>query len=286
MAADIAARFARETAKHQLTVLHDDGLYKHLKFKQPGDSAYWFDLITVPGSLIFRGDGESFVFARERDMFGFFRSNPDRKTMRISPDYWAEKLTSDRDSVRVYSREVFDRYVAEILKDAEEQWPGVTDAWVLETDDAFDYNLDHEQSARDALDSFSYSPKGDDETAFRFTDTWEASFRDFDWWYLWGCHAIVWGIARYDAATIARSLTVPQQRALMGTFARNIRRCRSGRKGYGWYQDGDWKGRTDGPAERIIALRLAHVQGTGGTGSLLLPTALGEAVRDVLIGAA
>lgn len=193
----IAERFARESAKHELTILHDDGLYRHLKFKQAGDSAYWFDLVTAPGVLLFRGDGESFAFSRLTDMFEFFRSNPDRNTMRISPDYWAEKLTSSRDAAKEYSREKFDEYVADLLKDAEENWPGVTAAWAYETDDSFEYNLDDEESARQALSDFRFAVKGRD-SAFQFEDTWEADFKDFDWWYLWACHAIVWGIARYD----------------------------------------------------------------------------------------
>lgn len=125
----IAERFARETAKHEMEILHDDGLYRHVKFMDPKNSGYWYELITAPNSLTFRGDGDSFVFHRERDMFGFFRSNPDRLTHRISPDYWSEKLTSDRDCVKVYSRDKLDRHVADILSEDEERWPGVTAAW-------------------------------------------------------------------------------------------------------------------------------------------------------------
>jgi hypothetical protein len=40
-------------------------------------------------------------------------------------------------------------------------------------------------------------------TPFRFEDTWEWSFKDYDWWFLWACQAIVWGIAQYDAAKAA-----------------------------------------------------------------------------------
>jgi hypothetical protein len=228
-----AERFEVDTAKHELTILHDDGLYRHLMFKQPGTSYCWFELITAPWSLTFRGDGQSFVFSREKDMFGFFRSNPDRLTMRISPDYWAEKLTSSRDAAKAYSREQFDQSVADHLAEAEEEWPGVTAAWKSETDESSDYDLDYEEVARQALSDFEYGAKtkvecscrqsleidADDITpsdwlqkhaghartkrridGFRFTDTWEWNLADFDWWYLWACHAIVAGIAQYDKA--------------------------------------------------------------------------------------
>lgn len=199
-----AERFADETKHHKMTVLHDDGLYRHLRFmsQEPGkppNSGYWFDLITVPGSLIFRGDGESFVFARVRDMFEFFRSNPDRNMITISPDYWAEKLTSNRAAAKAYSREVLDQYVAGELKDAEERRPGIAKAWKFETGDASDYYLDDEDSARQALADFEYAVEGHDST-FRFEGTWEWDLKDFDWWYLWACHAIVSGIAQYDEA--------------------------------------------------------------------------------------
>ena len=196
----IAERFARETAEHEMTILHDDGLYRHVRFMGSNDSAYWFDLITVPGSLVFRGDGESFVFARIKDMFEFFRSNPDRTTHRISPDYWAEKLTSDRDSVKTYPRAKFDQHVAKALEHAELYWPGVTKAWAAETGDGMYYDLDYEECARKALCDFVFQPKGRRGELFMFRDTWEWDLKDFDWWYLWACHAIVTGIARYDQA--------------------------------------------------------------------------------------
>lgn len=192
----IAERFARETAEHAITILHDDGLYRHIRFMAPKHSAYWYELITVPGSLTFRGNGTSFVFALTADMFGFFRSNPDRATMRISPDYWAEKLTSDRDSVKTYSREKFEQLVAERLEAAEDSHPGVTEAWRFAVEDGLDWDLDYEECAREALRDFRHDK-------FQFTDTWEWDLRDFDWWYLWACHAIVTGIAHYDQATTA-----------------------------------------------------------------------------------
>jgi hypothetical protein len=198
---EAAERFARETEHHKLTILHDDGLYRHLRFmpESPRSSMYWFDLITVPGALIFQGDGESFVFRRDEDMFEFFRSNPDRDTLRISPDYWAEKLTSNRAAVKAYSRAVFEQRVAEALADAEDHWPEIAAAWKLHADDPYDYDLDDEGSARQALADFQYTVEGHDET-FEFSDTWEWDLRDYDWWFLWACHGIVWGIAQYDAA--------------------------------------------------------------------------------------
>lgn len=37
---------------------------------------------------------------------------------------------------------------------------------------------------------------------FRFADSWEWDLRDWDWWFLWACHAIQWGVAQYEAARV------------------------------------------------------------------------------------
>jgi hypothetical protein len=197
---DIAARFARDTADHQMTVLRDEGLYRHLAFRrmvwrpplrepQP-TSLYWFDLITVPGALIFQGDGDSFVFRRIEDMLDFFRG----PVGQINPGYWAEKLTSGHDQVMRYDEDLFVTRVKEAFVDAARHGgvPAGTGRAlrdeVLSEDVIFD-----EYTARAALDGFEH--KG-----FRFHDTWEWDFRDYHWWFLWALHAIVWGIAQYDAS--------------------------------------------------------------------------------------
>jgi hypothetical protein len=180
---------------HEMTILHDDGLYRHLLCKSPDHSTYWFELITAPGSLTFRGDGESFVFARERDMFGFFRS--DRGA--INPTYWSEKLTSDRDAAFKYDERSFRTQVWEHVRQYGAEYRGLAKAAQEHLFDGWaEYNYHNENEARAGLDSFKY--EHDVLKPFTFTDTWEWDFKGFDWWFLWACQAIVWGIARYDEA--------------------------------------------------------------------------------------
>ena len=227
--------FAADTAKHEMTIKHDDGLYRHIRFSAPGGSSYWYELITVPRALIFRGAYESQVFSRTEDMFGFFRSNPDRLTMRISPDYWAEKLTSDRGCVKRYDQDKFERIVKELTVEAirDHSAPrGIGKAVRQQILDSWEIGF--EDSARAVLEAFEHGAKtklgcyrcgqtleideddlvpaewhqrhgGHVQTkqrveGFRFYDTWELDFKDFDHGYLWACHAIVAGIAQYDAA--------------------------------------------------------------------------------------
>lgn len=184
--ATAASRFTRNTADHQMTVLHDDGLYRHLRFMNPKSSEYWFDLVTWPGRLAICGDiGEDYVFSRLPDMFEFFRGDG------INPHYWAEKLGGGRHSVQEYSESLLRQLVVEhFVGDA--QWNGVPPGtgkalrtWVLNED------LSDEDHARSVLEDFAYQ-------GYAFRDVWEWNFHDYEPSFLWACHAIVWGIGQYD----------------------------------------------------------------------------------------
>ncbi|WP_239934216.1 hypothetical protein [Streptomyces sp. CBG31] len=188
---DIAERFARDTASHQMTVKHDEGMYRHLLFRSPKSSEYWFELVTWPGSLTMRGDvGDGYTFSRLADMFQFFRSD---RQWGINPHYWAEKLGGGRDSVKEYSEQALrQRVVEQFVNDA--RWGGVPAGtgkalrtWVLDED------LSSEHEARNILEDFAHR-------GYEFSDVWEWNFRDYDPHFLWACHAIQWGIAQYDAA--------------------------------------------------------------------------------------
>jgi hypothetical protein len=80
-----ARRFASETSKHQMTVLHDDGLHRTLRFANPDSSLYWYEITTTPGQLVFSGDGDSFVFRLAPDMFEMFRHPDGRFTVHAAP---------------------------------------------------------------------------------------------------------------------------------------------------------------------------------------------------------
>ncbi len=73
----VAKVFALNTADHELTTLHDDGIYRHILMSKPGTGLYRYELITWPGHLAISGDLDSYVFARVDDMFTFFRGQPE-----------------------------------------------------------------------------------------------------------------------------------------------------------------------------------------------------------------
>jgi hypothetical protein len=244
---EIAERFAKDTAEHKMFIRQDQGLYRHIRFQKPKSGSYWFDLITVPHALIFRGDGESFVFDRLPDMFEFFRSGIwEDGSLHINPHYWAEKLTSDRDCVMRYDQDLFERQVKEhvaqeivdrtaprgisraikeLFEEGDITWEGgarraleefqycryeatcacgAAEAFSDELD-ASSWRYDHPREAESGVRHRVTVTPGE---VFRFEDTWEWDFKDYHWWFLWACQAIVWGIQQYDAAKAAEKAQV------------------------------------------------------------------------------
>jgi hypothetical protein len=200
--ADTAERFKRDTADHQMTVLHDDGLYRHVRFRQPRNEIYWFDLITVPGALIFQGDGDSFTFRRTEDMFDFFRTSAWMGEPNVR--YWEEKLTSDSRVMR-YDQELLRKFVDEVAAEATKENPKLTRLAQDVRRHVTDELVGDESLDRAVVEDFKHWINEDDEYAvphkqhdWGFPEIWEMSFRDYDWWFLWACHAIVWGIGCYD----------------------------------------------------------------------------------------
>jgi hypothetical protein len=201
-----AARFAKDTAEHGMTILHSDGLYRHLRFQKPGTRFYYFDLITWPGYLTIAGDMGTFTFERTEDMFTFFRGAGD-----INPQYWGEKIragagTNDKIATE-YSEDLFKKQVTEHLAEYIE-WNDLSTAesqalaeaikmQILDSGDTY-----HEQGAREALDDFD----GDYRDGIHhevFSDTWEWDWHDYTVQFLWCCFAIRWGISQFDAASEA-----------------------------------------------------------------------------------
>lgn len=188
--AEMAERFQKDTTKHEMTVLHDDGLYRHLLFMQPRpeSSSYWFELITWPGSLVVRGDIEGYMFTRLSDMFEFFRGKDD-----IDPRYWAGKLERGRSSAMEYSEEMFRQLVVEYTIEAIRYGDAPRGIGKAVREEILNSELlAFEGEAREVLERFEYR-------GFEFQDVWEWDFQDYEWSFLWACHAIVWGIDQYDS---------------------------------------------------------------------------------------
>jgi hypothetical protein len=192
------ARFAKDTAEHAMTILHSDGLYRHLRFKKPGTIFYYFDLITWPGYLTIAGDMGTYTFERVEDMFTFFRASSD-----INPQYWGEKVRAGSGTngtiTKEYSEDLFKKHVSEHVAEYVE-YKGLSKAErkslikavkleILEGGESY-----YESGARDSLADFSEVHEGS-----VFSDTWEWDLTDYTVQFLWCCFAIRWGISQFDA---------------------------------------------------------------------------------------
>lgn len=191
----IGDAFARDTAEHQMTVLHEDGLYRHVRFRRPNGSFYWFDLITWPNNLTINGDMGCWTFSRVEDMFDFFAGS------RINPSYWDEKVRGGT-PVEEFSERLFKEAVLDHINDYAADHRGLKEA----VEEEIFAELDgHEETARQLLDHFRFDGQARgivDGLTFRFEDTWEWRLKEHSYHFLWCCFAIQWGVNLHRAAKV------------------------------------------------------------------------------------
>ncbi len=187
--------FLRDVAEHQMQILRDDGVYRHIRFKQPGTSDMHFDLITWPWRLCYTGDMGTFVFQRLEDMFVFFRTDRhrDKPGLHTNPGYWSEKVeAADRhDGIKEYRAEKFRRRITEWLDDAGAS-PELREAV---EDEVLSCADEGEYEARRAVRDFDHEDGAD-----IFTDFWEIDLTEYTHRFMWCCYALAWGIQKYDDA--------------------------------------------------------------------------------------
>ena len=190
--------------RHQMAILRDDGVNRHLRFRQPNTNIFMFEIITWPGYLCYSGDMGCYVFSRIDDMFEFFRTDrhhmplTDGNTLAINPSYWGEKLQAESmfgDGFKKFSadrlREVVKRIYDDHIADAELSDDDKADLWREIESQVLANADDGEYAVREAMRDFNYH-------GFEFTDSWESSLTDYTWHFIWCCYALVWAIGKYD----------------------------------------------------------------------------------------
>lgn len=203
--AQIAERFVGDTREHGVKIVRDDGLYRHVRCMAPETWTYGFDVVTWPGYLAIVGDAGDFVFSRIRDMFDFFESDSGR----INPQYWAEKLQAPRGSraVEIYSEDAARARIGEWMWDLvdggsvedhdlefDEQGPAggraAFELWGALREQVLGHELYSGEETHRLLRDFEHD-------GYRCDDAWEWSMWEYDWQFLWCCHAIVFAIKGY-----------------------------------------------------------------------------------------
>lgn len=209
--------FLKDVGAHQMTIIRDDGVHRHIRFAKPTTSCMHFDLITWPGYLCYTGDMGTYVFRRLHDMFEFFRTDRehmhlrDGKTLAINLGYWAEKLEGvDRgDGYEQFDSAKFRRVVNEYrirwmreMKDSGFDKDDRRELWEAVEGDVLNRADDGEAGALSGAHEFTHHVGGD---SFQFDDFFEHRFNEYSHRFVWCCYALAWGIQQYDRTKDAQN---------------------------------------------------------------------------------
>jgi len=187
--------FQNDVKYHEMSILHNEGLYRHLRFKNPKSYNMYFDLITFPGGLLVRGDMGCWEFERIEDMFEFFRRED------INPHYWAEKIQSDSrfGRTREFKPEIWKKKIREYWEyfyeydlgsnEAKEVWSEIEgqilddeDSEYMMTTNIMNFDVSHINPQFGSFDMMESLGDGKEYTQH----------------YIWICCAIVWAIGVWD----------------------------------------------------------------------------------------
>lgn len=194
----VLKQFEGDTADHEMIVIRDDGLYRHLRFKRPDTTAMYFDIVTWPGFLAYVGDMGSYVFSRTEDMLTFFRGGNDGYP--IDFRYWAEKLQGPRGSSELaveYSADAMKQEVERWLKDYVEGHDlGGAEALELR-EEVQEQVLEREMTEHSETFAYYYIREFDHK-GITMEGLEEPHFKQYEFRFLWCCFALVWAIEKYD----------------------------------------------------------------------------------------
>jgi hypothetical protein len=182
--------FKENTADHQMTIIHNDRLYRNILFAAPETIAYSYSLHTWPGHLAITGDiGDGYMFRRLPDMFQFFASGKN-----INPQYWGEKCVASKNPIMKYDVNLFHQAVADRFT---ENYSGLEEDQLIILREEWQEHLKYreyqysEEEAYNALSSF----RG--KEGYQFSDIWECDFKNYDPQFLIACYAIKAGVTRF-----------------------------------------------------------------------------------------
>ncbi len=187
-------RFLEDVKGHKMTILKDDGLYRHITFSK-GSTDQWFEIITWEGNLVIGGDMGSYHFNRITDMFQFFVKEgiSFKSKYAINPSYWGEKLQNNG-HYEEFCHDKFKEVVQDSLKD-----------FVSNNKPNKEEMLDINEKLEDLLsaetEEHAYLGIRDFPSEYAIFERYGCDlpdFRDYTYRYIWCCYAIVWGILQYN----------------------------------------------------------------------------------------
>lgn len=196
----VQRRFEAETRDHTMTVLHRDGVSRHLRFARPGMRRWSWDILTWPGHLAVSGEvGHGWQFAHgDRDVLPLFV--PFALRGRINPYYWSERVPPHRrPHARRFSPAKFQRSVREQIA-AHALTPDQRDELLRSLDAAGVFDIRDRRAAGSALAGRWAAG----ERAVEFADVDEMDVEEWDGQFLLSQFAILFATtayAEYERAT-------------------------------------------------------------------------------------
>lgn len=206
--------FLKDVAKHEMQVLRDDGVYRHIRFKKPDTGCMHFDLITWPGRLCYTGDMGTFVFSRLPDMFEFFKTEQrEDGSFRIDRGYWAEKCDAEGrlgGGVAEFDPEEFIREITRqrrklVVKHGRDMMQYERIEMWDELEDVKNSAEEGEHCAISAVQNFVFwidkpDQWGNTRTSIRLNTDEFPRCQRYTGRFNWCCQALAWGINTYDKA--------------------------------------------------------------------------------------
>lgn len=185
--------FEKDVAEHRISVLLDQGVYRHLRFGRPGSSTYRFHIVTYPGSLVISGDMGCFVFSRLHDMFDFFTEEEPNL------GYWAEKVEAENKGAGVeeFSFEKFKTCVCEDVESflEESEWSDAAKvALRKDMSEELTWREVNSHSCFDWAHNYAFDTEGG---TFSFQDFFEHNCDEYSYQFVWCCWAIIYAIREY-----------------------------------------------------------------------------------------
>jgi len=200
---EIKENFIKDVEEHKLKIIKDDGVYRHLLFKNQKRGAYWTEIITSPNLLTINGDMGTYVFSRLNDMFEFFRNDE----LKINYHYWTEKLKVNRESYKYFDIELYkeniikyiEEYFEESIDNVDKEFYNDYLKNIIEAEDEIDamnkirefYIYSEDVILKKLPDSYKYFNFDD------FKEDWGNCYRP-DYRYVWNLFCIVKIIQEYE----------------------------------------------------------------------------------------
>lgn len=184
-AEQVAERFPKDTEGFVLTVLHEQGDYRHLRFQRPGERWGSTDIHTWPGGLTTAGDmADGWMFERG---LGFFNNS-------VNLRYWHEKLTpAGRRAAEEFSEATLRSTLTEAGADLD-----IPDQFRAEFDEELNDLIERicsgyadTSAALEQIAEFEFEWEGEHgDVDVCFTDSYELNIEDYTYHFVWALHVL------------------------------------------------------------------------------------------------